>query len=175
MKNNPKAFTKMKAKIIFIASMLLILNAYAQDRNQLISKSWICEKVIGTGDDFEIFVKEQYDKSSGSKVKSNLEKYSRFIGVLQEHVSRQSAPAKWDFSTDGSLHAVKIYNEYYIDRGDEHLNWKIENDNLIIFGINSDGWEIIIYLKIETLNDKEMILSKSIGDRIIKIYYAILK
>jgi hypothetical protein len=167
----------MKKIIICISSILLIASAYAQSKEKLISKKWLCDKVENAGDEFETYVKQQYDATSNSETKYFLNKYLKFFGNIDEHIAKQTEnPAFWVFDDIGTLTAIKIWNSYSEERKHtENLFWKIDNNLLIIYGINTDKREIVIYLNIDVLNANELVLSKLIVDWNVKIHFTLAK
>jgi hypothetical protein len=47
-----------KRNLLIIIVVLMVLSSCAPDKKQLIAKKWICEKVVGTGDNLEKYVKD---------------------------------------------------------------------------------------------------------------------
>jgi hypothetical protein len=161
---------KMKRNLLIITVVIMVLSSCAPDKKQLIAKKWICEKVVGTGDNLEKHVEEKVN-SGQSVLTKDLKDFWSFIGNLEERVRmNKNIPAKWVFDKNGAVAAIKVWNDF--GRAVENLNWKLDENTLTIYGTNSDKHDISFYLTIETINNKEMILTKDFFGRTIRIYYS---
>jgi hypothetical protein len=163
----------MKTIFVLISLWIIGFPLCAQEKNQLLTKSWICEDVVGADfNKIEDSIEVRCKKDPTIETKEFNETW-KFLAELQDHLKmNKKFPAKWAFYNDGTLTAIKVWNNYYEGhRVVENLNWEIKNDLLYLTGVNYDQKEINFTLKIEKLEKTTLILSKKFLDWTIKILY----
>ena len=152
-------------KIFLLLIVCTFICSCTKSKKELIQKKWKCDKYV---DRFELS-----DYLAG-KIFCNDCKITCRRGFLVNDITNpDEAPSSWIFTKDDSLIFIRrdlLDNKVY------KKTWNIEGDSLILrltreVCSQNECLDFKIGFKIETLDEKKLVLSHTIVDRTVRIYF----